>query len=317
MALLQVVRAGPESNALEAILHNKQRALQSQLSSLPSQQQLARLTSLPPSASPHLLLTALRSSSSTAIVAEVARLSPAESPQSLASRCKNYVQSGADAIAVRTDEEASPDGLADLIAVCSAVQVPVIQTDWFLHPIQIAESREAGAAALTLVHAILKNGLWPLQSYALSLGLDSIVELEVNILVLQWMIQEQHAKHFDFQGSRSASQAMTDQNYIIVNLKDLEAASRQVISVYGINLSIKLSLPVPGLRQDVAKSLLEQLPDGAQSIVGIMSMEEALELKLAGASALYLRHDVWQDSRHGHICGEAFLKKLRDILANS
>ncbi|KAI5058540.1 hypothetical protein GOP47_0026710 [Adiantum capillus-veneris] len=264
MALLQSgrVRAGLEGNALEAILLTKQRALQSQLSSLRSQQQLqARLTSLPPSASPQLLLTALRNSSNTALIAEVTRLSPAESPQGLATRCKNYVQAGADAIAVRTDEEASPDGLADLIAVCSAVQVPVVQTDWFLHPLQIAETREAGAAALTLVYAVLKSGLWSLQSYSLSLGLDPIVE--------------------------------------IVNLNDLEAVARQGISVYGINLSIKLSLPVPGIRQDVAKSLLQQLPDGARSIVGIMSMEEALELKLAGASALYLRHDVWQGSRNG------------------
>lgn len=283
MALLKNVggvRAELESNALQAILHTKQRALQSQLSSLQSQQQLqARLTSLPPSSSPQLLLTALRTSPSTSIIAEVARFSPTETPQSLATRCKSYVQSGADAIAIRTDEEASSDGLADLMAVCSALQVPVVRADWVIHPLQIAETREAGAAALTLVYAILKNGLPALQSYALSLGLDSIVE--------------------------------------IVNLKDLEAVSRQGIFLYGINLSIKLSLPVPGLRQDVAKSLLQQMPDGARSVVGIMSMEEALEMQVAGANALYLRHDVWQGSTQGELRGEAFLKKLRDTLSNS
>eukprot|EP00250_Pteridium_aquilinum_P021106 c25026_g2_i1 orf=66-938(+) len=266
------------NNTLLSLLQTKQRVLQSQLSSLQSQHLQARLTSFAPSPAPHLLLTALRNKDHTSVIAEVARLSPDEPPHLLAARCRNYVRLGVDAIAVRTDEEASPDGIADLMAVCNSLQVPVIRKDWFIHPLQIAETREAGAAALTLVYAILQQGLPALQSYALSLGLDPIVE--------------------------------------IVNLKDLDAVSKLGISVYGINLSIKLSLPVPGLRQDVAKSLLQQLPDGAQSIVGIMSVEEALEMKLAGVNALYLRHEVWQGSNSGQLRDEAFLEKLRDVLAN-
>lgn len=267
-----------DSSTLRSLLHSKQRALQSQLSSLQSPLLQARLTSLPPSPTPHLLLSTLRQTRHTSLIAEVARLSPTESPHLLAARCRNYVNLGVDAIAIRTDEEASPDGLADLKAVCNSLQVPVIQRDWFLHPMQIAETREAGAAALSLVYAVLQNGLPALQSYALSLGLDPIVE--------------------------------------IVNLKDLEAVSKLGMYIYGINISIKLSLPVPGLRQDVAKSLLRQLPDGAQGIVGIMSVEEASEMKLAGASALYLRHEVWQGSKAGELRDEAFLAKLCDVLSN-
>lgn len=270
-------RMGPQ-NSLQSLLHSKQRALQLQLASFQSFQLQARLTSLPPNPSPRLLLSTLRLTDHTSVIAEVSRFSPTESPQLLAARCRNYVRLGVDAIAIRTDEEASADGLADLQAACSALQVPVIRRDWFLHPLQIAETREVGAEALTLVYAVLQNGLPALQSYALSLGLDPIVE--------------------------------------IVNLKDLEAVSKLgIINMYGINLSIKLSLPVPGLRQDVAKSLLRQLPDGALGIVGIMSIEEALEMKLAGANALYIRHEVWQGSKPGELQDEAFLDKLRDVLS--
>lgn len=264
----------PPPKPLQSLLQRKQRLLQSQLTSMRSQQLQARLTSVRPSSDPHALLRAIRDNKDIAIIAEVARLCPAESPHVLATRCRDYVRWGVDAIAVRTDEEISPDGVADLVAVCNSLHVPVIRTDWILHPLQVAETREAGAAALTTVHAVLQKGLPGLLSYAVSLGLDPIVE--------------------------------------IVNLKDLEAVSKLGISVYGINLSVKLSLPVPGVRQDVAKSLLRQLPDGVQAIVGIMSVEDALEMKMAGASALYLRHEVWQGLACGEFQGEAFLKRLRD-----
>lgn len=211
---------------------------------------------------------------------EVARSDPSESPEILATRCRNYVEWGADAIAVRTDEEISPDGIADLRAACSSLKVPVIRTDWILHPLQVAEVREAGGAALTTIYSILEKGLSRLSKYALSLGLDPIVE--------------------------------------IVNLKELEAASDLGISLYGINMSVGLSLSVPGLRQDVAKSLIGQMPFGVYTIVGIQAEEEALEMKVAGADAVYLRHEFFQGLISKELKGqdEAFLKRLRDILSN-
>jgi hypothetical protein len=44
-----------------------------------------------------------------------------------------------------------------------------------------------------------------------------------------------------------------------------------------------------------------------------MSIEEALEMKNAGASALYIRHEVWQGS--GELKGEEFFRRLRDKLS--
>jgi len=45
----------------------------------------------------------------------------------------------------------APAGLADLFAVCQAVRgAPVLARDWFLHPLQIVDAKEAGAAGVTL-----------------------------------------------------------------------------------------------------------------------------------------------------------------------
>ena len=49
----------------------------------------------------------------------------------------DYVSWGVDAIAVPTDLEETPAGLSDLFAVCRAVKVPVLQWDWFVHPLQV------------------------------------------------------------------------------------------------------------------------------------------------------------------------------------
>ena len=71
------------------------------------------------------------------MVAEVCRPSPSATSADVAALAVQYVQWGADAVAVCTDLEETPSGLSDLFAVCRAVRVPVLQTDWFLHPLQV------------------------------------------------------------------------------------------------------------------------------------------------------------------------------------
>ncbi len=74
------------------------------------------------------------------LVAEVCRPSPSSSSQDVAQLAADYVAWGVDAIAVATDLEETPAGLSDLFAVCRAVKVPVLQWDWFLHPLQVKHS---------------------------------------------------------------------------------------------------------------------------------------------------------------------------------
>lgn len=71
------------------------------------------------------------------LVAEVCRPSPSATSSDVAKLAADYVAWGVDAIAVATDLEETPGGLQDLFAVCRAVKVPVLQWDWFLHPIQV------------------------------------------------------------------------------------------------------------------------------------------------------------------------------------
>eukprot|EP00271_Cylindrocystis_brebissonii_P016225 TRINITY_DN39542_c0_g1_i1.p1 TRINITY_DN39542_c0_g1~~TRINITY_DN39542_c0_g1_i1.p1 ORF type:complete len:241 (+),score=27.54 TRINITY_DN39542_c0_g1_i1:398-1120(+) len=54
----------------------------------------------------------------TTVIAELARLSPSEEAESLASRAREYVEWGADALLVCCNEEETSNGLADLRAVC-------------------------------------------------------------------------------------------------------------------------------------------------------------------------------------------------------
>lgn len=70
------------------------------------------------------------------LVAEVCRPSPSATSNDVAKLAADYVAWGVDAIAVATDLEETPGGLQDLFAVCRAVKVPVLQWDWFLHPLQ-------------------------------------------------------------------------------------------------------------------------------------------------------------------------------------
>ena len=72
------------------------------------------------------------------LVAEVCRPSPSATSSDVAKLAADYVAWGVDAIAVATDLEDTPGGLQDLFAVCRAVKVPVLQWDWFLHPIQVS-----------------------------------------------------------------------------------------------------------------------------------------------------------------------------------
>lgn len=71
------------------------------------------------------------------LVAEVCRPSPSATSSDVAKLAADYVAWGVDAIAVATDLEDTPGGLQDLFAVCRAVKVPVLQWDWFLHPLQV------------------------------------------------------------------------------------------------------------------------------------------------------------------------------------
>nr|PNR33040.1 hypothetical protein PHYPA_024983 [Physcomitrium patens] len=265
---------------LGSIIKNKQRILESQLRGMAEGELESKLALTKAVMKPYNLLDTIAQQimeGRTSVVVEAARLSPSETPEMLAERCVKYVEWGATAISVCTDEESSPNGLADLTAVCQAVTVPVLRRDWIIHPLQIADTCEAGATALTTVYSILSKGLPAILNYAVSLGLDAVVE--------------------------------------VINMKELQEVATLGIPIYGINLSVGLAISMPSIRQDISKSLIGEIPFGASSMVGVYSIEEARTMKIAGADAVYIKHEVLHGPQATEKNAQVFLENLREAMS--
>jgi len=137
---------------------------------------------------PHRLLQALTSESPRLkIIAEFKRRSPSAgiirddlSSEEVACR---YERGGACAISVLTDETHFGGSIADLRAVRSSTNLPILRKDFIFDPIQIYEAAIAGADAVLLIVAALDDVvLRDLREVAEDqLGLDALVEVHSSI----------------------------------------------------------------------------------------------------------------------------------------
>jgi indole-3-glycerol phosphate synthase len=118
----------------------------------------------------------------SSVIAEVKRRSPskgdlAEIPDP-AVLARRYAAGGAAAISVLTEERRFGGSLADLRAVRSAVDVPLLRKDFVVEPYQVLESRAAGADLVLLIVAALDDDtLRRLHDLAGELGLTVLVEV--------------------------------------------------------------------------------------------------------------------------------------------
>eukprot|EP00884_Botryococcus_braunii_P020534 jgi/Botrbrau1/7164/Bobra.0143s0034.1 len=187
-----------------------------------------------------------------------------------------YKTSGADAIVVLTDQ--SPNGLGDLFATCRALQsVPVLQRDWFLHPLQIVEAKQAGAAGvLGTITCVLGKGAPTMSSFAAAIGLDCPVE--------------------------------------VVNKAELSAMEAAGVPLYALNVAVSLAIPIPGFRSDISSALARDMPFGALSMVGVTDMNEALAAASAGADALLIKEECLVALSKAEAPVDRFLHDLKDAL---
>jgi indole-3-glycerol phosphate synthase len=117
-----------------------------------------------------------------ALIAEIKKASPSAGvivesfdPVAIA---KNYARAGVDAISVLTDERFFQGHLDYLNAVRTVVPQPVLRKDFVLDPLQIMEAAAAGADAILLIVAALKQAeLAPLLETASLYQLDALVEV--------------------------------------------------------------------------------------------------------------------------------------------
>ncbi len=116
------------------------------------------------------------------VIAEVKRGSPSrgtmaaiDDPAALAG---DYEAGGARVISVLTEPRWFGGSLADLAAVRSAVQVPVLRKDFVIGSYQLWEARAHGAdIVLLIVAALEQNALVSLVERAVSIGLLPFVEV--------------------------------------------------------------------------------------------------------------------------------------------
>jgi indole-3-glycerol phosphate synthase len=128
------------------------------------------------------LVSALRSAGGLAVIAEVKRASPSKGvlapdldPSALAAA---YVEGGAAAISVLTDEEFFHGSARDLEAARAATGVPVLRKDFTVGPADVFDTRCMGADAVLLIAAALSPPhLAELVAVAATVGLDALVEV--------------------------------------------------------------------------------------------------------------------------------------------
>jgi indole-3-glycerol phosphate synthase len=116
------------------------------------------------------------------VIAEVKRASPSKGAIALdldaVTQARRYVEGGADAISVLTDEEFYHGSLDDLRAIRVAVPTPVLRKDIILDRYGLLEARAAGADLVLLIVAALEQRLLSaLVDEAHALGLTPLVEV--------------------------------------------------------------------------------------------------------------------------------------------
>ncbi len=78
----------------------------------------------------------------------------------------------------------------------------------------------------------------------------------------------------------------------VVNKTELTRLGDAGVPFFGINLSVGLSLALPGFQTDMAKGLLNNMPFGTITLVGAKSPADARKARLAGADAILLKKEM-------------------------
>jgi len=116
------------------------------------------------------------------VIAEVKRSSPSKGnlapisdPAALAEK---YQEAGASAVSVLTEQRRFGGSLADLDAVRSRIEIPVLRKDFMVDEYQFLEARAHGAdIVLLIVAALSKSQLKDFYDLATELGMASLIEV--------------------------------------------------------------------------------------------------------------------------------------------
>ena len=198
-----------------------------------------------------------RADSQLAVIGEIKRRSPSAGDiganASAREQAKRYQSAGIDALSVLTDAKFFGGTISDLRGVTDYFRSappakPCLRKDFFIHPIQVHQAREAGASAiLIIVRALNDEEIAGLYSAAKAAGLDALFEI-----------------HHEADLARSVSHGAA---IIGVNNRDL--------ATFTTDLAL-------------SERLIPKLPRGviAVSESGIFSGADAARVRRAGAHAI-------------------------------
>lgn len=88
-----------------------------------------------------------------------------------------YRRGGAGALSVLTEPRHFGGSLGDLASVTTHVALPAMRKEFVVHPAQMAEAAEAGAAAVLLMVSVLGAHTEAYLKYAHACGLEALVEV--------------------------------------------------------------------------------------------------------------------------------------------
>jgi indole-3-glycerol phosphate synthase len=116
------------------------------------------------------------------VIAEIKRKSPSTGDLAPTldpvEQARAYERGGASAVSVLTDEHYFGGDFADLVAVRSAVSLPVLCKDFILTPYQVYEARSHGADLILLIAgAMTGKDLETLRALAVDVGMTPLVEV--------------------------------------------------------------------------------------------------------------------------------------------
>jgi indole-3-glycerol phosphate synthase len=172
---------------------------------------------------------------------------------------RTYEKGGANAISVLTDEKYFQGKLEYLTSIRNEVSIPVLRKDFIIHEVQIFEAAVAGADAILLIVAALKQ--------------DQLVHLlEVAHTFQMDVLMEVH------------------------DLPELERALATDVRILGINNRNLKSFTVD---LATTEALVEEVPDDVVLVSesGIKSVEDAQRLANAGADALLVGETLMRHER--------------------
>ena len=197
-----------------------------------------------------------------AVIAEVKKASPSKGvirgDFDAVDIAKVYVENGASALSVLTDEKFFQGSADYLTQISKVVDRPILRKDFTIDPYQIYEARAIGASAVLLIVSILTPGeLSSFIATSRALGLDALVEVH-------------------------------EREELMVALD----AGAEIVGINNRNLkTFDTSL-------DTTYGLIDHIPDDVLTVSesGIYTREDVVALRDAGADAVLVGESLMRES---------------------